>query len=200
MIRKTVPLNQVRIIGGQWRGRPVSFLPSHGLRPTPDRVRETLFNWLMFEIQGARCLDLFAGTGVLGLEALSRGAAFVQAVEKNRDAVQHMQHIGKTLQVDSDHWQIAEADAVAWLSQFVQGFSGEAQAFDVILVDPPYDSPLLNKVIALLAQYPQVLKSEGVIYWETGAQSELVLPAGCPFQIRKQKRAGQVRYGLLGRW
>jgi len=190
--------NQLRIIGGQWRGRVVPFLPRSELRPSADRVRETLFNWLMFELKDARCLDLFAGSGILGLEALSRGAAWVQSVERDLAVGQQLRKVAQTLNT-GDRWQIEVREALDFLASRVSRtpLADPAQTFDLIFLDPPYRSDLLNQIIAFLEQHSDLLTPQGLIYWETDAKHTLTLSDDSPFQIRKQKRAGGLRYGLL---
>lgn len=128
---------EVRIIGGQWRGRRLRFNAVEGLRPTLDRFRETLFNWLMFDVEGARCLDLFAGSGALGLEALSRGARQVDFVDASatvcKDIRQHLQTLG------SDRGRVWQSTAEAWLkTHAAQG------PYDLIFLDPPFHQDLLQ--------------------------------------------------------
>ncbi|MCW9078602.1 MAG: 16S rRNA (guanine(966)-N(2))-methyltransferase RsmD, partial [Gammaproteobacteria bacterium] len=121
--------NQVRIIGGRHRGRRLHFSPGRGLRPTPDRVRETLFNWLQADIRGARCLDLFAGSGALGLEALSRGAAFLCAVEQNRTAAQRLRD-NITLLHEESAAEVVQGDALRVLK------TPPERPFDIVFLDP----------------------------------------------------------------
>ena len=138
--RKSAPTGgrgEVRIIGGQWRGRRLRFSAAEGLRPTLDRFRETLFNWLMFDIEGARCLDLFAGSGALGLEALSRGAREVDFVDASaqvcKDIRQHLQTL------ESDRGRVWHSQAEAWLKAHAsQG------PYDLIFLDPPFHQDLLQ--------------------------------------------------------
>jgi 16S rRNA G966 N2-methylase RsmD len=122
---------EVRIIGGEWRGRKLHFPPSAGLRPTPDRVRETVFNWLQFELAGARCLDLFAGSGALGIEALSRGAG--EAVLVERDAVSARAIRDILAQLGCDRGRVEQVDALAWL----EAWTASSKPFDIVFLDPP---------------------------------------------------------------
>src|SRR5512134_933490 len=121
--------NQLRIIGGRWRSRRLRFPPLPGLRPTPDRVRETLFNWLTPVIAGARCLDLFAGSGALGIEALSRGAAAVTFVERHPQAVRGLR--ANLAQLRAEGARVEQADALLWLRQ-------APQPFTVVFLNPPF--------------------------------------------------------------
>ena len=176
----------LRIIGGTWRGRKLRFPASAAIRPTPDRVRETLFNWLGTAIHGARCLDLFAGSGALGLEALSRGAAYVTFVEHDAAAA-------RALRERLVEWQAAEArveraDALRYLA-------GEARAFDVVFLDPPFASQLLSRSAALLVER-HWLAPDARIYVECAAHEGLpLLPA--TWRPLKAKQAGEVGYHLL---
>jgi len=178
----------VRIIGGHWRGRRLPVPDQAGLRPTPDRVRETLFNWLAPYLPGAVCLDLFAGTGVLGLEALSRGAQRAVLVEQNADAMRSL-HQAVALLGASDA-QVAQGDALAWLRD-------SADAFDIVFLDPPYASDLLVPALELLAQRGLV-RSGGFAYLEfaRGGRPELPVTDLEPF---REGRTGDVEYLLLRR-
>ena len=173
--------NRVRIIGGRYRRRLLDFPASAGLRPTPDRVRETLFNWLGQDLPGWACLDLFAGSGALGFEAASRGAGRVVMIERDRaalDALEKNRAVLGATQVD-----ILRADALAWLAN-------SREAFDLIFVDPPFDSGLAGAVLAELASH---LKSGGQAYVEQGG--EVVAPPG--FIIHRSGRAGRSHFALL---
>ncbi len=178
----------VRIIGGEWRGRRLSFPPVTALRPTPDRVRETLFNWLQGTIAGARCLDLFAGSGALGFEALSRGARETVFIETDRLITVALRESAAELKCSSA--RIIEADASTWLR-------GSPEAFDVIFLDPPYARDGLDELCTLLDSGGW-LSEDGYVYLETAAQSVLpALPAG--WEIVRQTRAGAVRGTLIHR-
>jgi len=173
--------NRVRIIGGQYRRRLLEFPGSAGLRPTPDRVRETLFNWLGQDLPGWACLDLFAGSGALGFEAASRGAGRVVMIERERatlDALEKNRTVLGAQQVD-----ILRADALAWLAN-------SRETFDLVFVDPPFDSGLVEPVLADLARH---LKSGGQAYVEQGA--EVQAPPG--FIIHRSGRAGRSHFALL---
>ncbi len=177
--------NQVRIIGGSHRGRKISFPDLPGLRPSGDRVRETLFNWLQPQIPGAVCLDLFAGSGVLGFEAASRGAARVVLVEQAAVVVKQLQHSSKLLGMDQ--LQVAQADSLTWLQQ-------AAQPFDIAFLDPPFGGDLLGECCLLLEQGGW-LQPEARIYLEIDAAEQLpALPGG--WQLLREKRAGQVVFFL----
>jgi 16S rRNA (guanine966-N2)-methyltransferase len=181
----TLP-HRLRIIGGRWRGVPITFPPLAAIRPSPDRVRETLFNWLQMHVAGARCLDLFAGSGALGIEALSRGAAHVTFVDREP---QVRGHLLQTLQrLGSDDVTVVVDDAVRFLER------QPAQRFDIVFLDPPFASSLLQSALAALAQ--GWLAEEAFVYVECPSDTQLpVLPAG--WLVHRTKRAGQVGYHLL---
>jgi len=173
--------NRVRIIGGHYRRRLLDFPDSAGLRPTPDRVRETLFNWLGQDLPGWVCLDLFAGSGALGFEAASRGAGRVIMIERDRaalDALEKNRAVLGATQVD-----VRRADALAWLAN-------SRETFDLIFVDPPFDSGLAATVLADLAHH---LKAGGQAYIEQ--DTRVIAPAG--FIIHRSGRAGRSHFALL---
>ncbi len=182
--------NQVRIIGGRHRGRRLHFSPGRGLRPTPDRVRETLFNWLQADIRGARCLDLFAGSGALGLEALSRGAAFLCAVEQNRTAAQRLRD-NITLLHEESAAEVVQGDALRVLK------TPPERPFDIVFLDPPFADGLLPAVCRLLEDRDW-LAPDAVIYLEQdAAQGWPDLPAS--WLIHREGSAGQSAQRLLRR-
>lgn len=178
----------LRIIAGQWRSRKIHFPNLPHLRPTPDRVRETVFNWLMPVIEGARCLDLFAGSGALGLEALSRGAGEVVFVDRDRKV---MNYLRDTLQLlKAEHAGVVQADALAYLT-------GKAQGFDIVFLDPPYQSDELIPCCRALETQPW-LNPHAYIYIETASHTRLgELPAN--WTLMREKTAGQVAYRLAQR-
>ncbi len=178
--------NSVRIIGGGWRGRRVSFPDIPGLRPTPDRVRETLFNWLQERIAGARCLDLFAGSGALGLEALSRGAkelVFVeQAVAAARALQEQLIRFGGQARA-----QVVEMGAARYLRSV-------PQAFDIVFLDPPFGRDALAEYVPMLDE-GQWLKPGALVYLENEKKAG-VPPLPAHWQLLKSKSAGEVGYHL----
>lgn len=175
---------QLRIIGGQWRGRKLCFPDEEGLRPSPDRIRETLFNWLQPVIAGARCLDLFAGSGALGFEALSRGAAEVVFVDRNRRVVEQLKANVALLKAEGA--QVLQADGLQYLK-------GPARPFDVIFLDPPFRQALLAPCIEGLQG--GWLDARSLIYIETERElAEPPLPAG--WALHRSKQAGQIAYHL----
>lgn len=178
----------LRIIGGAWRGRKIQFPPVEAIRPTPDRVRETVFNWLQQDIAGARCLDLFAGSGALGLEALSRGAAQVVFVDVDQAVCWHL---SQTLaQLGCDRGQLACADAARYLD-------GVPQPFDIAFLDPPFAGHALADTCRRLDERGW-LRVGGLAYLEAPAMAGVpVLPAG--WTLLRSKRAGEVGYHLARR-
>nr|WP_148225284.1 16S rRNA (guanine(966)-N(2))-methyltransferase RsmD [Methylovorus sp. MP688] len=185
-VSKTGGVNKVRIGGGTWRSRLLSFPDGPGLRPTPDRVRQTLFNWLGQDLHGMRCLDLFSGTGALGFEALSRGACEVVMVEKSLPAFRALQ-ASKTL-LGADGASLLNADAAQLLS--APSAKLEAGSFDVIFLDPPYNQGWLDKLLPAVAA---LLAPDGRVYVE----AEYVLADRAPWQVLKSGKAGNVCYHLL---
>jgi 16S rRNA (guanine966-N2)-methyltransferase len=181
-----------RIIGGDWRRRRLSFPALPGVRPTADRVRETLFNWLQTTIPGARCLDLFAGSGALGLEALSRGAAHVTFVDRSPPLIAAIEaHLGELGAGDRGH--CAVADALAFLDGARGRTPAEPAPWDVVFLDPPFDGGLLAPVLDRLGEAR--LPAGARIYIEHGTGEPLPgLPAG--WAVEKNARAGNVRYHL----
>jgi 16S rRNA (guanine966-N2)-methyltransferase len=173
---------RVRIIAGEWRGRRIEIPDGTAVRPTPDRVRETVFNWLRDSLVGARCLDLFAGTGVLGFEALSRGAAEAWLVEQDAKLVDALR---ATAQMLGAAPRIVRRDALAYLRE------PPAARFDVVFLDPPYAAPL----DPLLAVLPAWLSPRALVYVERPRAAGL--PPVSSAEWVKQSRAGAVEYGLL---
>ena len=181
----------MRIIGGRWRQRKLSFPDRPGLRPTPDRVRETLFNWLQADVPGSRCCDLFAGSGALGLEAASRGAREVLLLEQDKLAVQALLYNIEALAASQA--KVLQRDTMAFLRA---GRAAEEAGFDLVFIDPPYQSDQLTSCCELLEQ-GSWLTANAKMYLECEAANELVVPVN--WQPLKQKRAGQVAYHLFGR-
>ena len=179
---------RLRIIGGQWRGRKLTFAPLEGLRPTPDRVRETLFNWLGPRLPGARCLDLFAGSGALGLEALSRGAGEVVFVERHPTVVRQLQD--NLILLGGSGGRVVHDDALAWLER------QSPLAYDIVLLDPPFALGLLSQVCSRLENRGW-LAPRARIYLESDPAAQVTLPDN--WTILREKRAGQVRYRLAVR-
>lgn len=177
----------IRIIGGRWRGRRLAVPELAGLRPTGDRARETLFNWLQFEIAGARCLDVFAGTGALGLEAASRGAARVVLVEREAGLAGNMRTAAEW--PGGEVLEVVEGDAMAWL-EHADG------PFDLVFVDPPFADALHADVIGRLLER-ELLAPGALVYVEQGADAPVDakrMPA--TLEAWREKRVGGVVLGL----
>lgn len=182
------PSGRLRIVAGKWRSRLLPVADVDGLRPTSERIRETLFNWLSPVIDGARCLDLFAGTGALGFEALSRGAASVTFVEQSRLAVSRL--IENADLLDADAATVRESDAYAFVRQ-----ANTSDGMDIVFLDPPFADERYAELCRLLVD-GNWLAPGALVYLEQDRQSPVVeLPAG--WQARKEKTAGNVRYSLV---
>lgn len=179
----------VRIIGGEHKRRQLKVLDRPGLRPTPDRVRETLFNWLAAVTPGAQALDLFAGSGVLGLEALSRGAAGCDLVEKDAGAARVIGANVEMLRM-GDRARVHNLDALAFLRR------PPAKPYDLVFLDPPYASDLLDKALAVLAE-PGWLAPEARVYVELPARQG-VPAVPDDWSLLRQGDAGEVGYYLYG--
>jgi 16S rRNA (guanine966-N2)-methyltransferase len=177
----------VRIIGGNWRGRRVPVADVPGLRPSGDRGREVLFNWLQAQVRGASCVDLFAGTGALGLEAASRGARQVTLVEKSRVAARQLRE--NVARLEATHCRVVCADALDWLA------SGQCPTADLVFVDPPFDSDLQGPVLELLAA-PGCLAEDGLVYVECAKLAPPTLSAA-DWRVMREKELGDVRMLLL---
>ncbi len=178
--------NQLRIIGGQWKRRQLPFANIEGLRPTPDRVRETLFNWLMWEIQNADILDLCTGSGALSFEALSRGAKSVVMIEPDRTQIGYLKQNLERLQVSSQFAKLKNTTAQQAISQL-------KQQYDLVFLDPPYS---LNLWSELANQVDPFIKNEGLIYVEADQNlAQLALPS--TWNLIKETKAGTVQAGLF---
>jgi 16S rRNA (guanine966-N2)-methyltransferase len=178
---------RLRIVAGNWRSRVLEIADVPGLRPTPERVRETLFNWLAPQIDSARCLDLFAGTGALGFEALSRGAKSVVFVDSSRRALNVVEKNARSL--DAAGAVIRHGDALRFLQTAVPA------SFDIVFLDPPFAADLLEKVCRRIDE-AKILVAGAMVYLEQGRDQPLPpLPAG--WETLKDKTAGQVRYLLV---
>lgn len=178
--------SELRIIGGQWRGRKLLFTPAEGLRPTTDRVRETLFNWLAPHLHGARCADLFAGSGALGLEALSRGAAHCDFVDSSKQVL---------AQIDSHLTTLAGTDrGYCHLMPAQQFLDSASEPYDIVFIDPPFGRALAEPTCTLL-ENRQLLTDQAMVYLETAATDP------CPavpqrWRLHREKTAGGVAYRL----
>ena len=180
-----------RIIAGKWRGRKIKFDDAEGLRPTTDRIRETVFNWLQPYLPQSRCLDCFAGSGVLGFEALSRGAQDVVFIEQNIKTVKAIKD--NMAMLDADNASVFHQDALSWL-QVASTDTKLQQKFDLVFLDPPFRSDLLEKSSALLDR-SGCLAEDAIIYVEHAVDADVVLPDN--WSCLKQKSSGQVSYKLF---
>lgn len=181
---------QLRIIGGSWRSRRIRFPHETGIRPTPDRVRETLFNWLREEIPGARCLDLYAGSGALGFEALSRGAAHVTFVDEDVRVIQQLRTNFTILECE-DAAEAIWSDAMAYLD------AGHGGPFDVVFLDPPFRDRILTELCERLER-SRLLAPAAWIYLESDCRQPLPQLPGT-WRYAQNRTAGQVGYHLCRR-
>lgn len=182
--KKSAPQGNIRIIAGKHRGRKLPVLMAEGLRPTTDRVKETVFNWLMPYIQDSSCLDCFAGAGSLGFEALSRGASFVRCLELDKQAAQLLKQNAATL--NADNMTVEQTDAIKFLATHNQKYS-------LIFIDPPFRQNLAEKAAQLVDV--QCLAEDALIYVEMEKDNNLqTMPAS--WKLLKEKTAGQVVYQL----
>lgn len=180
---------QLRIIAGQWRSRQFAFPMAHGLRPTPNRVRETLFNWLAPYVEAARVLDPFAGSGALFLEALSRGAGSALALDLNPAAVTSLRGHLATLRCDNG--QVLQSDALAYLQ------SQPATPFDLVFLDPPFSQDLLLPACTLLEERGWLADDSWVYTESEQVPSSLGMPGN--WRLHREQKAGQVHYALWER-
>jgi 16S rRNA (guanine966-N2)-methyltransferase len=177
--------NEVRLIGGLWKRSKLPVADRPGLRPTPDRVRETLFNWLGQDLTGQRVLDAFAGSGALGFEAASRGAAAVTLLENDPALVQRLRDAKARLHADT--LQVVAADALVWMARAAPA------SFDLVLIDPPFDRDLWSRALDRAAP---LVAPGGMIYLEA-PRAWADLPAG--YTLHRQARAGAVHFHLLAK-
>lgn len=180
------PPREVRLIGGQWKRSKLPVADRPGLRPTPDRVRETLFNWLGQDLAGWHCLDAFAGSGALGFEAASRGAARVVVLEQDTLLVRSLQASRVRLQAAAV--EVLRADALAWMRQ------APSAAFDLVFIDPPFDAELFE---AALGAARPLVTPQGWAYLESDREWTDDAFAALGWQAHRRGRAGTVRYHLL---
>ncbi len=185
MVGKAHKAGQLRIIGGTWRGRKIDFATEPGVRPTPDRIRETLFNWLQTSIGGARCLDLFSGSGALGFEALSRGAA--EAVMVDQSSAVTKQLLANASLLKAHHAQVVQSSADSYLQR-------PPQPFDIVFLDPPFESQSIEDYCAQL-ESGQWLAPRALIYMERAKGTP---PPQLPedWQLHREKQTGKVTYAL----
>jgi len=180
--------HSLRIIGGNWRGRKVSFINNEEIRPTPARVRETLFNWLQGHIHGARCLELYAGSGILSLEALSRGASEVVLIDKTKQTIDYLSGAFSGFPVPRQQYRLLNLPARDWLDE------QHPQKFDIVFIDPPFASNELGLILKQLAS-GDLLDPGALIYIES---AEPLLECNLPnhWEIHRHKEAASVHYCL----
>ncbi len=184
--RKSIKDGFIRLISGKWRGKKLPVRDKEGLRPTTDRIKETLFNWLMHDVRDANCLDCFSGSGSLAFEALSRFAKNATLLERDKHVAQQLRENLKTLKVDNAI--VVETDSINYLKQIAQ------QQFDIVFVDPPFNKGLVQPCCAALEENCY-LAAHALIYIEMEVQlSDLELPRS--WQLLKEKTTGQVAYQL----
>ncbi|TNF90910.1 MAG: 16S rRNA (guanine(966)-N(2))-methyltransferase RsmD [Gammaproteobacteria bacterium] len=178
--------SRIRIIGGKWRGRKLDVIDSEGLRPTPDRIRETLFNWLAPYCPGALVLDCFAGSGALGLEALSRGARGLVALEQQPAALASLRELAEKLAPDAI--EVIAGDALTSIASL-------DKKFDLVFIDPPYARPELRQQLWRQLESRDCLKPGARVYFEWPVSEDFKLPSAQLHWV-KQKSAGQVNYAI----
>jgi 16S rRNA (guanine(966)-N(2))-methyltransferase RsmD len=183
--RRAAAPHSVRLIGGIWKRSKLPVADKPGLRPTPDRVRETLFNWLGQDLSGWHCLDAFAGSGALGFEAASRGAGFSLLLEHDGDLARSLR--ASAARLGASTVRVEVADALQWMAK------AAPNQFDLVLLDPPFDSGLLERAIALAAP---LARAGGFLYVESRAPVVSLAPG---FERWRSGRAGAVHFGLLRR-
>lgn len=179
-------MNKLRIIAGDWRGRKISFADEPGLRPTIDRIRETAFNWLQADVVGARCLDVFAGSGALGVEALSRGADHVTFIDQSLKVIKTIE--SELQRLGSDRFEVKHASIPAAFNYL------PAEPFDVVFLDPPYGSDMLPVCLNTLMRRGLV-HDDTRFYIEMSKHSQLDLPEG--FEIMRHKTTKRIQYMLV---
>ncbi|CAG7857156.1 hypothetical protein MCAMS1_01888 [biofilm metagenome] len=182
--------NQIKIIGGEWRSRQISFYDIPGLRPTPARVRETLFNWLQYDIPGSRCLDLYAGSGALGFEAASRGAKAVVQIEQDADACRALHENANKL--NATQINIINRDVFRFLAE------NNSEPFDIVFLDPPFGLNLVAQTCQWLED-KEWLNQQAQIYVESGSGNKFVETMPVNWRLMKSKTAGEVSYHLFAR-
>lgn len=182
------PPSEVRIIGGRWKRSRLAVLDRPGLRPTPNRLRETLFNWLGQDLTGWRCLDAFAGSGALGFEAASRGAAEVVLLERDARLVRELNLARERLQADA--LRVEAADAIAWMRRC------EAERFDIVFIDPPFDGALAGDALSASAR---LVAPQGFVYLESPQPCPETLLRALGLAVFRHARAGHVHSHLLRR-
>lgn len=186
--KKSPSLSQVRIIGGEYRRRLVAFIDADGLRPTPDRLRETLFNWLTHDLPNANVLDCCAGSGVLSFEALSRGAKMVTMIEPNFAQYHQLTTSSQTLNISPNKLHLVHATAQ-------QALPTLAATFDIVLLDPPYDLEIWLDLLALIKKH-SLIHTDSIIYIEANQPLDQLLATIGWLEVYKKSKVGQIYAGL----
>ena len=181
-------MNEVRVIGGRWKRSKLPVADAPGLRPTPDRVRETLFNWLGQDLSGWRCLDAFAGSGALGFEAASRGADQVVLLERDRRLARSLTESKQRLK--AEQIRVEAVDAMAWMARC------SPASFELVFIDPPFDTALVDPALALAAR---LVVTQGFVYVEAGTALAPASLGAHHLVLHRQGRAGAVHFHLLQR-
>lgn len=189
-------ISQLRIIGGNYRGRTISFIPLDGLRPTPNRVRETLFNWLAAFISDAKCLDLFAGSGALGFEALSRGASLVTFVDKSRKVIEKLKENAEKLHTANTEFIVAEMPKQ--LKKLVENNQQKNIQYNIIFLDPPFYKNLVEITCQEL-ETNNLFAKEALIYIETEIKIDVEKLVPKNWIQLQNKKNGNVKYSLFQR-
>jgi len=184
--------NNIRVIAGKWRSRKISFPDLAGLRPTSDRTRETLFNWIQDFLPGENCLDLFAGSGALGIEALSRGAAHVTFIDNTKNAIDSIEE--NLLSLHATQFDLVCADARSWLQETTEV---DVKQYGVVFLDPPFAQDYLLNVCQLLEEKNR-LSDNALVYFESSSALTIQQLPGS-WDIVKSKQAGAVHYALCKR-
>lgn len=187
---KQVANGQVRVIGGEWRGRKLPVANIEGLRPTPDRIRETLFNWIQFSIAGKTCLDAFTGSGALAVEALSRGAEMVTAIERDTKVTKQLATLLTPLA--GERLKLVNANALHWLE------NQPPTPFDLVFLDPPFGQPLLEPACRLLEEKGWLAEG-ALIYVEQAKQQASLTTLPSNWVLHKGKQVGDVHFSLYTR-
>ncbi len=189
ILNSRTSIRSLRIISGKYRGRKVTFPDLSSIRPTPNRVRETLFNWLTPHLSGARCFEPFAGSGVLCIEAISRGAGQVTIIDQSKQVIEHIRSQLIKIGVEKKQYHLHQGDALAYIRN-----QQARDLFDIVFLDPPFDQQLIGATCNLLSEQ-QLLAPDALIYIESNAEIvEHLLPVN--WVIQRSKNAGNVHYCL----
>lgn len=188
---------QVRIIGGRFRRQSVPFIDANGLRPSPDRLRETLFNWIQFDLHDAKVLDLCAGSGVLGFEALSRGASWVDFIELQPKQVQLIEQTAEKLNLSKANYQVSLGDALSLIPSLHSHSALETTGYHLVFIDPPYDLDLWVPMLQSLIEH-NLIRCDSLIYIEDKKPlSETLADLADTYAVLKETKIGQIYASLI---